>query len=410
MLAGTLLASSSGCALIIPDVSHQPVIHNPFPQLSRVAVAPFFNQSDEKTVDGRKFALAYFAELQATPGFEVVPLGVVEEAIIENRVDLSHPGEARRLANILGVDAVVIGSVTDYSPYYPPRCGLRVEWYAANPGFHEIPPGYGLPWGTAQEEFIPAPLVFESEFALAKAQLATQTPDCGPQPTAPPPLPQAMEPGLFPGSPATPLNGNVNGKADQENSGLPNPLEPSKIPPPAQKTNQKESSPKPSANSQDRHDSGTIVRVKHEESGKTEELPAGASTANGAAPPVQSAVAAAGDTTDATHAPVALPPNWPDERGFIPPPPSPERPACCPTNGPVMTHTRIYHGNDGDFTEALASYYHFRDDARFGGWQNYLSRSDDFIRFCCHMHIAEMLSARGGASETRVVYRWSDCR
>src|SRR6185312_10548883 len=81
-----------------------------------------------------------------------------------------------------GVDAVVIGSVTDYSPYYPPRCGLRVEWYAANPGFYEIPPGYGLPWGTPEEEFIPAPLVFESEFALAKAQLATQTPACAPQP------------------------------------------------------------------------------------------------------------------------------------------------------------------------------------------------------------------------------------
>jgi len=75
-----------------------------------------------------------------------------------------------------------------------------------------------------------------------------------------------------------------------------------------------------------------------------------------------------------------------------------------------MTHTRIYSGNDGDFTQALASYYHFRDDARFGGWQNYLQRSDDFIRFCCHKHIAEMLSARGGAGETRVVYSWSDCR
>ena len=165
-------------ALILPDVSHEPVVHNPFPQLSKVAIAPFFNQSDEPTVDGRKFALAYFAELQAVPGFEVVPLGVVEEAIIDNQVDLSRPGEARRLAKILGVDAVVIGSVTDYTPYYPPRCGLRVEWYAANPGFHEIPPGYGLPWGTPEEEYIPAPLVFESEFALAKAQLATQTPDC----------------------------------------------------------------------------------------------------------------------------------------------------------------------------------------------------------------------------------------
>ena len=94
-----------------------------------------------------------------------------KNAIIDNQVDLSHPGEARRLANILGVDAVVIGSVTDYTPYYPPRCGMRVEWYAANSGFHEIPPGYGLPWGTPEEEYIPAPLVFESEFALAKAQL-----------------------------------------------------------------------------------------------------------------------------------------------------------------------------------------------------------------------------------------------
>ena len=24
--------------------------------------------------------------------------------------------------------------------------------FTANPGFHEIPPGYGLPWGTPAEE------------------------------------------------------------------------------------------------------------------------------------------------------------------------------------------------------------------------------------------------------------------
>ena len=40
---------------------------------------------------------------------------------------------------------------------------------SANPGFHEIPAGYGLPWGTPDEEFIPAPLVFEAEMALARA-------------------------------------------------------------------------------------------------------------------------------------------------------------------------------------------------------------------------------------------------
>jgi hypothetical protein len=396
LLAGFLLSVTSGCALILPDVSHEPVIHNPFPQLSKVAIAPFFNQSDEKTVDGRKFALAYFTELQAVPGFEVAPLGVVEEAILANHVDLSHPGEARRLANILGVDAVVIGSVTDYSPYYPPRCGLRVEWYAANPGFHEIPPGYGLPWGTPEEEFIPAPLVFESEFALAKAQLATQTPTCEMQSANPPVLPpQPAEPAPFPGAPSEHPAGQDAGKKEMRGTDT--------SPPRGDAT-------KPSAKAKNRDDTGHVARAFYDESGKVEELPPSASTAGTPSPPVQSAPAASGSTTGAIVARAPLPPGWPDERGFIPPPPSPVRPACCPTNGPVMTHTRIYQGNDGEFTEALASYYHFRDDARFGGWQNYLTRSDDFVRFCCHMHIAEMLSARGGASETRVVWSWSDCR
>jgi hypothetical protein len=144
----------------------------------------------------------------------------------------------------------------------------------------------------------------------------------------------------------------------------------------------------------------------------SESLPPPDSSDDMPAPLQSDATAAAGTTaaTGALAAGVVLPPDWPDERGFIPPPPSPVRRPCCPNQGPVMTHTRIYHGNDSEFTEALASYYYFRDDARFGGWQNYLQRSDDFIRFCCHLHIAEMLSARGGAGETRVVWQWSDSR
>ena len=71
-----------------------------------------------------------------------------------------------------------------------------------------------------------------------------------------------------------------------------------------------------------------------------------------------------------------------------------------------MKHTQIYNGNDGEFTAALANYVFFQDDARRGSWQGYLQRSDDFIRFCCRMHLYEMLSARGGSGETRVVWRW----
>ncbi len=40
----------------------------------KVAIA-LFNLSQEPTLDGRQFAEAYFHELQAVPGFEVVPVG-----------------------------------------------------------------------------------------------------------------------------------------------------------------------------------------------------------------------------------------------------------------------------------------------------------------------------------------------
>ena len=127
-----LLVASTGCSLM-PVPSHQPSVHNPFPQLSKVAVVPFFNQSTEATVDGRRLAEAYFNELQLLPGFQVTPVGVVEQTMRDNDIRMNRPDDARRLAQLLRVDAVVVGTVTDYTPYYPPRLGLHVEWWAANP-------------------------------------------------------------------------------------------------------------------------------------------------------------------------------------------------------------------------------------------------------------------------------------
>lgn len=357
------VALGPGCSLVLPETSHQPVLHNPFPQLSRVAVAPFFNQSDEPTLDGADFARAYFAQLQAIPGFEVAPVGVVEEAILRHAIDLSSPGEARRLAQVLGVDAVVVGAVTDYRIYYPPRLGLRVEWYAANPGFHPIPAGYGLPWGTPDEEYIPDSLVFEAEMALAREQLATQSPDCRSGCTVLP-----APPGFTPPHAASPI--------------------------PAHEATEAGGPPAPDSDA-----SGAAgARDAASDSGAGDLTTASCVTTGGEG------------NAAATLGVGLLPTDWPDARGFSPPGPSPVRPPCVPTNKPVMTHTKIYRGADPEFTAALASYVAFTDDARFGGWQSYLERHDDFIRFCAHLHLSEMLSARGGGGETRVVRRWPSSR
>ena len=423
-----LVSLSSGCSIVLPEVSTMPVVHNPFPQLSRVAVAPFINLSDEPTVNGRDFALAYYAELQAIPGFEVVPLGVVEEVMLEERIDLSDPSEARRLADLLGVDAIVVGAVTDYSPYYPPRCGMRVEWYAANQGFHEIPAGYGLPWGTPDEEYIPQDVVFEAEMALARAQMETQSPKC-PLPDAPPamppvsatPMPEHLQDAFAPSAlpegesaPATdaplpnraidPFDGNADTEAPAEEL-LPVP---------------ESEQPAESLDGFDIENDDPQDPLVPDQPSVGDEVtwrPQRRATYKYPVETTPAAPALDAIGTDGAIAPVAennfaapLPPDWPDPRGFIPPGPSPVRPECIENGGPIMTHTRIYHGHDPEFTAALAAYVDFRDDARFGGWRSYLERSDDFIRFCCHLHITEMLSARGGATETRVVRHWSNSR
>lgn len=362
LLCSGLLSSAGGCQLLLPEKALQPVIRNPFPQLSRVAVAPFFNQSDEPTVDGRAIAMAYFAELQSTPGFEVVPVGVVEEAMIEHRIDLSGAGEARRLAGILEVDAVVVGSVTDYSPYYPPRCGLRVEWYTANPGFHEIPAGYGLPWNTPEAEFIPDSLVYESQMALARSQMQSLAPICD------------AEVQLLPAGPSPQSDG------------------------------------KPTSDGSDRHDAGEtrendqldpfaaddgVTQSQHLEPASAG--PIGAAQDDGIAvmpPSVVTGPTLLGCQEDEVAAEFYL--NGVGE--------------CMPFHGPVLRHTNIYRASDPEFSEALRGYAFFQDDQRIGGWQSYLHRSDDFVRICCHMHISEMLSARGGSRKTRVVWRWPDSR
>ncbi len=353
-LSGSLLGSLlfCGCSML-PQINHQPTVHNPFPQLSKVAIAPFYNLSEEPTLNGNDVAMAYYNELQLIPGFEVTPPTIVEAEIQASGLMPNSPETARRLAQALGVDALVVGVVTDYSPYTPPRMTITVKWYAANPHFHKIPPGYGLPWGTPQEEEIPPELVMEAEMAFAQAQMATQTPEYE----------------KLPGAEAFDL--------------------PQQAPLPAQ-----------GGAPPDRGPTEWGEGIQPQSYSATLE-----ETADGR------------ETVEPTSAreqvvpQVGLPSDWPDARGFLPPPPRVTPVTSEPNDAePVLEHTRAYNGHDPKVTAALENYYYFRDDPRFGGWQSYLQRSDDFIRFCCHMHILEMLTARGGAGETRVVWRWPTIR
>jgi len=301
--------------------------------MKQVAILPFFNQSNEPTVDGEAVALAYYSELQSIPGFDVLPIGVASNLWTQFSRVHGEPRsgqEFQQLAQFMGVEAVVVGSVTDFSSYYPPRLAMTVHWYAANPGFHPVPPGYGLPWGTKAEKRIPRRIVEEAEFELAREQLATQ-------------------------APVPPTLVSVDGGVSQADAELPAPVEIGL------------------------QDSGAV------ELGVTD----------------PSAIIGSG-----RESMVEMPAKWPDPTGLIPDAPSPTPPALLLQTKPVLSHTRLYRGDDVYVTDRLSDYVGNDVDTRVGGWQSYLNRSNDFIRFCCHLHISEMLESRSGSDQSDLILRW----
>jgi len=279
---------------------------------------------------------------------------------------------------------------------------LRVDWYAANPGFHEIPPGYGLPWGTREEEYIPAPLVFESEFALARRS-SKRKHRCAirRRSSRPPRRRKKLPPPVMLKSTSDLPVGNNNGKdATKGKRGTSSNMPSSKSP------------PSKSAVRENTH----AIRALYEEGATSEELPPGDSTAPKPAASLPSEPAAVAGTTGAISvhglhgAPVLLPANWPDKRDFIPPPPNLERPLCCPFNGPVMTHTRIYHATTANSRRRSPATITSEMTPASAAGKTTCNAATTSFASAVTCNLCEMLSARGGAGETRVVWQWSDCR
>lgn len=390
----------SGCNFI-PDIKRKPQLHNPFPQISKVAILPFRNQSQEPTLSGARVSMAYYNELQAIRGFEVIPCGVVENQLtfFETQVlrhPISTPVDFQQFAKFLGVDAVLQGAITDYDAYYPPRMAMKVNWYAANPGYHPIPVGYGLPWGTKKEKNIPEWIRLESERSLAAEQMKTQTPDMDDDraaPIEPAPRTQSALPKKIP-----PSEGNSERKPEDEDS--------SKSSQHSQRKKNRIASAKielPRSKQNEPDDETTVLLASVQEPARMPESIV--AIQNDDSHPTFEAMESI-ETELASNDGAGLPANWPDPQGFIPRKPSEAPPELKVQYEPIISHMRTYNGNDEDFTHALGEYYYFRDDARFGGWQSYLQRSEDFIRFCCHQHIVETLESRGGSLESRLILRW----
>ncbi|MGP1309801.1 MAG: hypothetical protein ACTS27_06355 [Phycisphaerales bacterium] len=95
------------------------------------AVAPLRNESGTTFVDALAMTDALTQQLEEVRGITTLPLNRTAgmmQALGLNSID--SPQQARSLIEALGVDGLVVGSITAYDPYDPPEYGLAVALFA----------------------------------------------------------------------------------------------------------------------------------------------------------------------------------------------------------------------------------------------------------------------------------------
>ncbi|MCL2710654.1 MAG: hypothetical protein FWE95_07220 [Planctomycetaceae bacterium] len=469
----------SGCE-VMPVTRYKPTLHNPFVgEMYSVAVLPFYDLTDNPRNDGREFARLFALELQRVPGFKVIANKIVEDTMWEHDLDLHRiesVDDLRYLAQLLKVDAVVVGRIHGFSMSYPPHTKFETEWYSVNPYLHPIIDGFGLPWGTEYEHYIPDKIVLRAEMELARAQIQTQTPKFEPvkprQPASsdnfganfelPAPRTARRSGDIVQMSATIPNNMGVKGtdedfmddlalhrqnlamnrlmattgvpyvpdakpetEKEQKEFLLRSTLDhPFKHGPWASETAQENQLPWSSRNQHQMYQQNMLNRGGFSghypgfpaPQGLTiEQLTEYGVVALPIAPvqpmyPLMPGMPVEGQPGMVMGEPdrfPGLPHDWPDPRGFIPEGPQPERTIGKTKNeGPVISWINVYNGNDSEFMQALEDYdFLFRDDKRLNGKQTILSNRNEFIAFCCRMHIWEIFSARGGAGPAEKVSR-----
>ena len=130
-VAGCVALTLAGCSSVSQFLTGKSYVKRDFPssKIRTIAVAPFLNLSPEENVDTLALADIFFREFQSFRDVILVPPIRVQAEIVSG--DYAIPEDGRKLADHLGVDAVVFGVITSYEPYSTQQVGIAVLMYTA---------------------------------------------------------------------------------------------------------------------------------------------------------------------------------------------------------------------------------------------------------------------------------------
>jgi len=130
LLSVLALASMAGLGCTHRRHVQAPLV-SPYAERQVWAVAPLRNESGSLNADGLRLADHLTHQLELVQGIDTLPVNRVINAMQALEMNgVRSPEDALALRNLLGVDGLVVGSITAYDPYDPMVLGLALDFYA----------------------------------------------------------------------------------------------------------------------------------------------------------------------------------------------------------------------------------------------------------------------------------------
>jgi hypothetical protein len=98
---------------------------NPFDDIKKVAIFPIENQTDVE-IDTDLFANIFASEMVKFKGFQPIRASLLK-GVIHNQIRNLH--DLRDVASRLNADAILLLTITDYDPYFPPMISVTVRMF-----------------------------------------------------------------------------------------------------------------------------------------------------------------------------------------------------------------------------------------------------------------------------------------
>ena len=113
-------------------------LSSPYAARRIFALAPLSNESGSLQADGLVLADHLARQLENASQIDVLPVNRTLAAMQARRLGrITGPDEALRLIRALGADALVVGTISAFDPYDPPKLGVALELYFNSRGDSE---------------------------------------------------------------------------------------------------------------------------------------------------------------------------------------------------------------------------------------------------------------------------------